>query len=235
MPSLLTLKEKIHQIWDRIKNAAERSGRSREEIRLVAVTKTVPPSYINEAIELGIKELGESRIQEAIEKRQEIKDGNQKAIIHHFIGSLQTNKVRKAVELFHLIQSVDRPRLAEVLNRVVREMGKIQDCLIEVKISPEPTKRGFQQLEAEAFIKNFRTYSNLRLCGLMTIAPLGLSHGETKNCFRSFYRFFDKQKDFFIDRPILSMGMSDDFEAAIEEGSNMVRIGRGLFGERMGL
>ncbi len=206
---------------------------------MVAVTKTVSAPVIAEAVSFGITNLGENKVQEAMGKRAELDglisssdSGGSRAVQHHLLGPLQTNKARKAVELFNLIQTVDRPKVASFLDRVAGELGKRQRCLIEVKISPEPTKSGISMSEAPAFIQGFRQYAHLELEGLMTIAPYDLPREETRAVFKNFKTFFNSQASHLGPHPILSMGMTDDFEVAIEEGATMVRIGRGLFGER---
>lgn len=178
-----------------------------------------------------MRDFGENRVQEAMEKRASLAP-RLEGTTQHLLGQLQTNKARKAVELFDVIQSVDRPRLAETLDRIAGEMGKTQRCLIEVKISSEPSKSGVPMADAGVFIDNFRGYKNLRLEGLMTIGALNVGVDETRRLFRGLNAFFMSRLDAFGSAPVLSMGMSDDFEIAVEEGSNMVRIGRALFGER---
>lgn len=209
--------------------AAEKSGRSRESVSLVAVTKTVAPDRIREACRLGVSLIGENRVQEALAKREATQD---LPLTHHMIGHLQTNKARKAVELFGVIQSVDSPKLAASLDRISSELGRPTRCLIEVKISEEPAKTGVPMNEAEDFILRFGQYAHLRLEGLMTIAPFDAPPDDVRMRFRKFQAFFQKNRKWLSETPVLSMGMSDDFEMAIEEGSTMVRIGRALFGER---
>lgn len=186
---------------------------------------------IRGAIALGIKNFGENRVQEAAEKRPGLMDVCA-GTTQHLIGQLQTNKARRAIELFDVIQSVDRPKLAESLDRIAGEVGKKQRCLIEVKISNEPTKSGMELSAASDFIRGFSSYKNLKCEGLMTIGALDAIPEETRRSFREMNKFFQEHKENFGPFPILSMGMSDDFEMAIEEGSTMVRLGRILFGER---
>lgn len=191
----------------------------------------MPAERVREAFSLGLKAFGENRVQEAEEKKQLV---GVPGAEWHLIGQLQTNKARKAIELFDVIQSVDRPKLAETLNRIAGELGKRQRCLIEVKVSSEQSKSGVPLNEADAFIKSFAgAYKNLELKGLMTIGELDVSAEQTRQSFRRLASQFQSNKDFFGEEPVLSMGMSDDFEIAIEEGSTMVRIGRALFGERI--
>lgn len=225
-----TLKDRYLRLIDRIQKAAIVSGRSERDVVLVGVTKNVSVEKINSALLLGLKHVGENRVQEAAAKRPELKTDFD--VQMHLIGALQTNKAKKAMELFDVIQSVDRPKLAQFLERCAVESGKTQRCLIEVKISDEETKSGVPLSEASGFIQSFEQYKNLKLEGLMTIAPLHKDHKEMRLLFRDLRKFFDEHKRYFGATPQLSMGMTDDFEMAIEEGSTMVRIGRGLFGER---
>ncbi len=195
------------------------------------MTKTVPAERIHEVISLGCKDFGENRVQEAESKRSALAD-KLGGTSQHLIGQLQTNKARKAVELFDVIQSVDRPKLAVFLDRIAGELGKKQRCLIEVKISTEESKSGIPLSEAAGFIDGFSAYTNLKLEGLMTIGRLDASPEETRASFRELAGFFRSRQPLFGPTPMLSMGMSDDYEIAIEEGATMVRIGRALFGER---
>ncbi len=224
------LKSRLFNLKERIKIAANKSGRTESDVTLVAVTKTVPPNRITDAIGLGIQDIGENRIQEWAQKAPEFQSSQ--GVRFHMIGHLHTNKAKKAGDLCHLIQTGDRPDLAQILDRLCSEKGQKRSCLIEVKISAEATKTGIPYNEAESFIQGFERYPHLELKGLMTIPPLGISLEETRQYFRQFKVFFERHVAQFGERPILSMGMTDDFELAIEEGSTMVRIGRGLFGDR---
>lgn len=227
-PPVDSLFERHRVISERIRRAAEKAGRAPESVILMGVTKTVDTARINEALRLGLTHIGENRVQEAMQKRAEL----QGAATHHLIGALQTNKARKAVELFDVIQSVDRIRLVDTLDRVAAELNKVQRCLVEVKISNEPTKTGVPLNEAEQLIDAVAARAHLKLEGMMTIGELGASEQVTRNAFATVARFFESQKRKFGSQPILSMGMSDDFEVAIAEGSTMVRIGTALFGRR---
>lgn len=224
------LKDRIDHIRERIRAAAERSGRAADAVRLVAATKTVDVATIVAASLNGIREIGENRVQEASAKSAALEDVP--GLRTHFIGQLQTNKARRAVELFELIQSVDRPRLAESLDRAARELGKRQRCLIEVKISDDDAKGGLSPGDLDAFVGEFSEYRSLQLDGLMGIAPFDGGEAAARAAFRKLSALFERHRDKFGDDAVLSMGMSEDFEAAIEEGSTMVRIGRAIFGER---
>lgn len=225
-----SLQTRFEEIKKKIGHAAERSGRAAADIRLVAVTKRVSPDLINQVIGWGVREVAESRIQEAEAKRPSVVQAD---LRHHFIGQLQTNKARRAVELFDLIQSVDRPGLAQTLDRIASEAGRRVRCLVEVKVSTEATKSGVPVANVDGFLQGFKNHPWLSVEGLMTIAPLGVGEEETRRCFRQVAQLFRARYDLFGEAPVLSMGMSDDFELAIEEGATMVRLGRALFGERM--
>ncbi len=209
-----------------MRQAAEKSGRPVDSICLVAVTKTISMDRIVEASRLGIKDFGENKVQEAAAKAPF------PSSTLHMIGALQTNKVRKAVQMFDLIQSVDRMKVATALDRVAGEIGKKQRCLIEIKISTEPTKSGVPLIQAAELIDAFSNFKNLQLEGLMTIGMLNASEEQMRRSFRQMAEFAAAHSSSFGSKPVLSMGMSDDFETAIEEGSTMVRIGRALFGDR---
>ncbi|MCG3205274.1 MAG: Pyridoxal phosphate homeostasis protein [Elusimicrobia bacterium] len=191
----------------------------------------MPVERIREAVRLGIKDFGENRVQEALLKRPEL-EKDFLGTTQYLIGQLQTNKVRKALELFDVIESVDRIKLVEALDRVASETGKKQRCLIEIKISSEDTKSGVPLAEAEEFVEKVRSYKNLKLEGLMTIGALKATTEETRQSFRRLNQFFKTHSSRFGEKPILSMGMSDDYEIAIEEGATQIRLGRALFGER---
>lgn len=232
LPPATSVSERYLTITERIGKAAATSGRSAGSIQLVAVTKNVDFERISEAVGCGVRILGENKVQEAESKRPRLLDGP--TLQHHFIGHLQTNKARKAIELFDVVQSVDSTRLAQTLDRIAAERGKKQSCFVEVKVSTEPSKSGAPIETAAELVEAFSGYKNLSLEGLMTIAPYGLPEKETRASFASMRTFFEKEKRYLGRQPVLSMGMSTDFEWAIEEGSTMVRIGTALFGERNG-
>jgi hypothetical protein len=209
------------RILDRIKEAAIRTSRDPASIKLVAVTKTVPPEKVRQAAECGIRNMGENRLQEALPKIESLADLE---LTWHFIGHLQTNKARKAVERFVWIQSVDRSELAQKLNQAATQILPI---LIEVKLHEEANKSGIDEAGLPRLVEEIRRYDNLRLEGLMAIPPF-LENAEDV---RPYFRKLRQLADRFALRE-LSMGMSHDFEVAIEEGATMVRIGSALFGHR---
>jgi pyridoxal phosphate enzyme (YggS family) len=222
----------LERIKERIKSACARSNRKPEEINLVAVTKTVDIERIKEGITNGIKIIGENRVQEAKEKYLAI--GN--SVEWHMVGHLQTNKVKTALEIFSLIQSVDTIHLAEEIQKRTSALNKIIPILIEVNTSGEETKYGLNPEDLSSTITSIQTMSNISIQGLMTIGPgLAIENPEaSRKSFQLLYELKNKvETEFKIKLPCLSMGMSTDFEIAIEEGSNMIRIGTAIFGERV--
>ena len=210
-------------ITDRIYNACRRSGRSIEEVTLVAVTKTVNAEAVRAAYNLGLRHFGENRVQEAAAKIEELSQ-KKLAVTWHMIGHLQTNKARQAVKLFDIIESVDSVRLATILNEHLQQKMPV---LLQVNIVGEGTKSGFQPDEIHAAVEEISKLDKLEVTGLMTIAPLSGNPEEVRPVFRKLRELKDDLK---LEQ--LSMGMTDDFEVAIEEGATIVRIGRAIFGER---
>jgi pyridoxal phosphate enzyme (YggS family) len=222
----------LERIKERIKSACARSNRKPEEINLVAVTKTVDIERIKEGITNGIKIIGENRVQDAKEKYSTIGD----SVEWHMVGHLQTNKVKTALEIFSLIQSVDTIRLAEEIQKRASALNKKIPVLIEVNTSGEETKYGLNPEDLSSTITSIQTMSNISIQGLMTIGPgLAIENPEaSRKSFQLLYELKNKvETEFKIKLPCLSMGMSTDFEVAIEEGSNMIRIGTAIFGERV--
>ena len=200
-------------------------------IRLVAATKTRTIEEIKQAIEAGITDIGENYIQEAKEKYSKLK-GN---IRFHFIGHLQTNKVKKAVELFDMIQTVDSLNIAKEIDKRCKDISKIMPILVEVNSGKEENKDGCMPESVESLIKEISKLKNLKVKGLMTMAPFFDNPEKDRPFFRLTKRLFDKIKGLNIpnvDMEILSMGMTDTYKIAIEEGSNMIRIGTKIFGPR---
>jgi len=213
------IKENIFEVRERIASACLKVGREPAEVKLIAVSKNRSIEEIEEAAENGIAEFGENRVQEALLKYNSI------PARWHMVGHLQTNKVKEAVKIFDLIQSVDSLRLAQEIDKEALKINKIQEILLEVKISPEATKSGLKPEEVPEVLRGASTLKNIKINGLMAIAPIVKTSPEARPYFRILRNLRDQ-----IDRKlILSMGMSDDFEAGIEEGSDMVRIGRAIF------
>ncbi|HAX61797.1 MAG TPA: YggS family pyridoxal phosphate-dependent enzyme [Elusimicrobia bacterium] len=221
--------DNIKIILERIEKAKNKVG-LKKDIKLVAVTKTVSADKIIEAIGCGITIIGENRVQEAEKKFEEFPETVE--IKKHLIGHLQTNKVKKAVELFDLIQSVDSVYLLEEINRQAEKIKKIQECFIEIKVSEEETKYGLNPTELESFMEKAAQLRNIKISGLMAIAPYFENPELARPYFRRAYNYYSLLST-HDSLSFLSMGMTGDFEVAIEEGSNMVRIGTGIFGERI--
>lgn len=219
----MTIEQNIHELQNHIAGACQRAGRSPEEVTLVAVTKTVDVSAIEAAFNAGIRDFGESRVREAkpkIEQFQKLKPG----ITWHMVGHLQTNKAKTAADIFDIIHSVDSLKLAETLNDC---SPKRLPILIQINISAEASKGGFMLSEVEEAVRQIGRLPNLKIQGLMTIAPWADNAEEVRPIFRQMRQLRDA-----LGLKHLSMGMSDDFEVAIEEGATLVRIGRAIFGER---
>ncbi|MCX8034240.1 MAG: YggS family pyridoxal phosphate-dependent enzyme [Thermodesulfovibrio sp.] len=223
------LSEIISSIFKKITYAALRVGRNPEEIKLIAVTKSQPVDKIIEAADLGLRIFGENRVQEAKEKIERIKEFN---IEWHMIGHLQTNKVREAIKLFTLIHSLDSERLAIAIDKEAEKLNKVQRVLIQVKLSHEESKYGVEETELERLLQICNNLKNIKVEGLMTIPP----YFEKPEDVRPYFRKLRQIRDFLLERypylKELSMGMSHDFEVAIEEGATMVRIGTALLGQR---
>ncbi len=220
--------ENIKILKQRIERTARKVSRNPDEITLVAVTKTIPPGIILQAIDAGIRIIGENRVQEAKEKFTVI--GNR---VHwHMVGHLQTNKVKEALKIFSLIHSLDSVKLAE---EIEKRADTQVDCLIEVNTSKESTKFGIKPEEVFRFYESLKDFKKIKVLGLMTIGPgWAITDPEaSRNSFKLLHDLRDELAQAFDQEfPILSMGMTSDFEVAIEEGSNMIRIGTAIFGPR---
>jgi len=220
--------ENVVAIRERIEKAAAKSGRKLGDITLVAVTKNQPVDAIEQVVQAGIIDIGENRSQELIPKQQALEDG----IKWHFIGHLQRNKVKYIIPFIYLIQSVDSIALAIEISERAKSINKVQDILLEVNISGEETKYGFKPEEIMAALDELATLENIRIKGLMTMAPFMKETDLLRPYFAKLNDLFNNlssRQDQNIEMQYLSMGMSNDFEVAIEEGSNMVRIGTALF------
>lgn len=218
--------ENLQAIRRRIDAAARKTGRTEGDIVLVVVTKTRSVAEIREAIACGATDIGENYVQEAEAKYSEIGNG----LRWHMIGHLQRNKVKHAVEFFDMIQSVDSEELAREIGRRAEAIGRCMDVLVEVKISSEPTKFGVDCDEALRLADRISDISGIRVCGLMGMAPIVSDPEAARPYFARLKQIWDKLPQ--EQRLYLSMGMTQDFEIAIEEGSNMVRIGTAIFGPR---
>lgn len=221
------LRDNLARVRERMVAAAERAGRDPDEVQLVAVTKGRSSEVVRGLWDLGIRDFGESRVQEAVPK---VAAAPAEAR-WHLIGPLQENKINKVLPWVFLLQSLDSSSLASGLDRRAQREGRRVAVLLEVKTSPEPTKHGFDPDEIPDRFEELRRLHGLVVRGLMTIAPLGGEARTLRRSFRQARRLFEKLQTRAPELGILSMGMSDDFELAIEEGATMVRIGTALVGE----
>jgi pyridoxal phosphate enzyme (YggS family) len=215
------VQENCRQVLARIHDTAARRGRDPASIKLLAVTKTVPAEKIRQVADLGIRDIGENRLQEALPKMESLADLH---LTWHFIGHLQTNKAKKAAEHFHWVQSVDREELAQKLHEAA---SRTLPVLIEVNLGGEATKSGAEEAAVPALVERCSRLQKLQVRGFMTIPP----YFENPEDVRPYFKRLRGLADRFA-LPELSMGMSHDFEIAIEEGATIVRIGTALFGER---
>ncbi|NMA54748.1 MAG: YggS family pyridoxal phosphate-dependent enzyme [Firmicutes bacterium] len=225
MPSI---EDNIALLRDKIEAAAVRSGRRLEDIRIIAVTKTVPADKIDAAVAAGLEHIGESRVQEAASKKEIVAPGP----MWHLIGHLQRNKAKHAIRLFDFIHSVDSWRLARALQRRAEEADLTVNCLVQVNISGEKTKYGVSPDQLVSLLKKISSLSRLNVHGLMTIAPYAEDPEEVRPIFRQLRQLAERVDKLALPRICmqeLSMGMSGDFEPAIEEGATMVRIGSAIF------
>ncbi|HHU63840.1 MAG TPA: YggS family pyridoxal phosphate-dependent enzyme [Clostridiales bacterium] len=227
----MELKERLEKVRYRIHQAAQRAGTSPEYIRLVAVTKTVDINRINHVLNLGITDIGENRVQEMLSKYGRLSG----PVNWHFIGYLQTNKVKYIVDKTYLIHSLDRIKLADKLNKAAEKSGRVLDVLVQVNVSGEDTKYGVPGHEYFEFVKRLEQFPNIRVKGLMTIAPFVEDEEQVRPYFKMLRELYEETKAKLAvgkDMEYLSMGMTNDYRVAIEEGANMIRLGTALFGER---
>ncbi len=222
--NLKIVQEKIEDSLQKRKEAMETGN----AVTLVAVTKNHAPEVITEALSLGVECIGENRVQEAKHKKEVLPAGGK----WHLIGHLQTNKARQAVALFDLIESIDSERLLTLINDEAARIGKVQDVLLQLNIAKEEQKTGFTKEEYLAVLEKLGEYKNIRLRGLMVIAQACSDIEETRPVFAAGYRAYCRLKEAYPEVDCLSMGMSNDYTVAIEEGANMVRVGTALFGQR---
>lgn len=226
------MKQRLEQIKERIRQAAESCNRDADSVRLVTVSKTIAAEIVKEAIDAGVTILGENYVQEA---RDKFKALVQYPVSWHFIGHLQSNKAKYAVRLFDLIHSVDSLKLARELDKQAGKVDKIQQILVQVNISAEDTKSGISTDEAPRLIAEISQLKNLAVKGLMTMPPYFYQPEKVQPFFADLRELRDQIKEqslpnVFLDE--LSMGMTGDFEVAIKEGATLVRIGTAIFGER---
>ena len=230
------LAERLRRVEERIAQACQRAGRSRNAVQLMAVSKSHPAEAMAEAVAAGLTLFGENRVQEFEGKRDRLRELGVSFAEVHLIGHLQSNKSGRAAELFAGIDSVDSLRLAERLNDGAGKLGRRLAVLLEIKLSPEASKAGLEPASAElgALLERLPDLPGLALRGLMTIAPLDENPETARTCFRQLRALREElaRRHPHLDFQELSMGMSGDFEIAIEEGSTLIRIGTALFGAR---
>ena len=227
------IEENYKTIKENIAQAALKSGRKPENVRFMAVTKTVESLYINHALSLGVDLIGENRVQEFLGKRDEL---NLNGVEKHLIGHLQTNKVRQIVGEVDMIDGVDSIKVAKEIGKVSQKKGIITDVLVEVNIGGEESKFGLDPVKLDETVCEMAEIDGIKICGLMAIPPICTDEEENRKFFSNMYTMFLDIKAKKLDNVsmnIMSMGMSDDYVSAILEGSTMVRVGSSLFGRRV--
>ena len=225
------LKDQLQEVEKRIQAACDRAGRKREEVTLIAVSKTKPVETLQEAYDLGVRIFGENKVQELTAKYEALP----KDIHWHMIGHLQTNKVKYIIDKAELIHSVDSLKLAETIEKEAAKHDLIADILVEVNVAEEESKFGMKMEEVIPFVEKVSAFPHVRVRGLMTIAPFVEDPEENRSIFADLHKLYIdiKKKNHDNDTvSILSMGMTNDYEVAIEEGATMVRVGTGIFGAR---
>ena len=229
---LKSVEENYKRILDNVKETAVKAGRNENEVRLMCVTKTVEAPYINKVLELGADLIGENRVQEYLGKRDDLKlEGVEK----HLIGHLQTNKVRQIVGQVDMIESVSSIKLAKEISKVSQKLGITANCLVEINIGREESKSGIYIEQLDEILAEISEMPAIKIKGLMTIPPVCDEENEARRYFEKMHSAFldiKNKKSDNMDLEILSMGMSGDYEAAIAEGSNIVRVGSAIFGAR---
>lgn len=223
--------DNLSQIEEKITLACERAGRSREEVKLIAVSKTKPVEDIHEAIAYGIRSFGENKVQELKEKMEILGE----ELDWHLIGHLQTNKVKYIVGKVSLIHSLENMRLAEALDKEAKKRKTTVDVLVEVNVAKEDSKFGIKPEDAEGFIRQVSEFENIRIKGLMTVAPYTDISEENRRYFKELKKIMvdlNRKNIHNVNMSVLSMGMTGDYEVAIEEGATLVRVGTGIFGNR---
>lgn len=225
------IKNNLDDIYSRIKVAAEKSGRKADDIKLIAVTKTIDVDRIKNVYEYGIFDMGENRVQELLEKYDKL----DQSCRWHLIGHLQTNKVKYIIDKVQLIHSVDSLELAKEIDLRAGKLNKKVDILLQVNVSGEESKFGISPDQVQEYVEKISRFTNISLRGMMTIAPYAHNSEDIRPIFKKLYNIYidiKKEKIDNVSMDYLSMGMSNDFELAIEEGANIVRIGTSIFGMR---
>lgn len=225
------IKENLEEVREKIRQACQRSGRREEEVTLISVSKTKPVEMLEEAYEAGSRDFGENRVQEIMEKYGQMPEG----VRWHMIGHLQKNKVRQVIDKAVLIHSVDTVELAEQIEKDAAKRDLTVDILLEVNVAEEESKFGFRTEEVEAAVMKIKDLPHVHIKGLMTIAPFVSNSEDNREVFKKLYQLYVDIRSKNIDNvnmSVLSMGMTGDYEVAIEEGATMIRVGTGIFGAR---
>lgn len=225
------LKANIDDVKDDIRSVCERLSMDASEVTLIGVTKTYEPEIINASIDYGITDIAENKVQEILRKFDEVKKG----VRWHLIGHLQTNKVKYIIDKVDLIHSVDSVRLAEEIHKRAKQIGKIQDILIQINIADEEQKFGIKPSELDGLLEGISSLDHVRVCGLMNIAPFVDDPETLRGDFKQMHDLFNRLQHCAyanVNAKFLSMGMSGDYPVALEEGANMIRIGTKLYGQR---
>lgn len=226
------IKDNIYTILEKTKQAAIRSGRNLEDITVIAVSKTVDSERAREAVEAGLVNLGENRVQELVKKYDELSNTNVK---WHLIGHLQKNKVKYIIDKTVLIHSLESLELAKEIDKKAKQHDLISNVLIELNIGEEESKFGISEDVVYEFVKSLEQFENIKVLGLMTVAPFTENPEDVRWVFKKMKEIFDKISGMKLkntEMKYLSMGMTNDFEIAIEEGANIIRIGTAIFGAR---
>ena len=232
---MTTIQQNISRIHEDISKVCQKAGRDPKDITLIAVTKFAPVEAIQEAVDCGITDIAENKVQEGLKKYPALKASQSKGILkRHLIGHLQTNKVKDALKIFDLIQSVDSLKLAQEIEKQTQKLNRSADILVQVNISGEEQKFGADQSESLRLIEEILQLKNIQIQGLMTMAPFTEDQKIIRDCFRGLRELKNQVNEKFQGHPnlqmkFLSMGMSGDYAIALEEGSNMLRIGSAIF------
>lgn len=225
------IKENLEEVREKIRQACQRSGRREEDVTLISVSKTKPVEVLREAYEAGSRDFGENRVQEIMEKYGQMPED----VRWHMIGHLQKNKVRQVIDKAVLIHSVDTVELAEQIEKDAAKRDLTVDILLEVNVAEEESKFGFRTEEVEAAVMKIKEFPHVHIKGLMTIAPFVSNSEDNREVFKKLYQLYVDIRSKNIDNvnmSVLSMGMTGDYEVAVEEGATMIRVGTGIFGAR---
>lgn len=225
------IKENLEEVREKIRQACQRSGRREEDVTLISVSKTKPVEMLKEAYEAGSRDFGENWVQEIMEKYGQMPED----VRWHMIGHLQKNKVRQVIDKAVLIHSVDTVELAEQIEKDAAKRDLTVDILLEVNVAEEESKFGFRTEEVEAAVMKIKEFPHVHIKGLMAIAPFVSNSEDNREVFKKLYQLYVDIRSKNIDNvnmSVLSMGMTGDYEVAVEEGATMIRVGTGIFGAR---